>query len=204
MTDKAQDTEQKIKEAARVIFLEKGFSATKTRDIAEAAGINLALLNYYFRSKKKLFEIIMLESLQLFFSGLVRILNAEETTFTEKVSLFAEHYIDFLLDNPNVALFIINSARENPAEFLTKMGMLEVAGKSVFIRQISEAVAKGEIKDVKPLHIMANMMSLVVFPFVAQPMISSVWGLEKEAFDMIMQERKRLIPMWIESMLMKK
>ena len=60
-------TEEKFKEAARVVFTRKGYAATKTRDIAEEAGLNLALLNYYFRSKEKLFEIIMLEKItQLF------------------------------------------------------------------------------------------------------------------------------------------
>jgi len=59
-------TETKIKEAARVVFYKKGFSATRTRDIAEEAGINLALLNYYFRSKEKLFEIIMFETFSAF------------------------------------------------------------------------------------------------------------------------------------------
>ncbi len=68
-TEKAVDssTEEKIKEAARVVFMKKGFAATRTRDIAEEAGINLALLNYYFRSKEKLFELVMFEKFQKFF-----------------------------------------------------------------------------------------------------------------------------------------
>ena len=71
---KEKDTEQKIKEAAKKVFQQKGFAGTRTRDIAEEAGINLALLNYYFRSKKKLYEIIMLESLREFFAGVLLIL----------------------------------------------------------------------------------------------------------------------------------
>jgi len=49
-------TEAKIKAAARVVFHKNGFAATRTRDIAEEAGINLALLNYYFRSKQNHYE----------------------------------------------------------------------------------------------------------------------------------------------------
>ena len=64
-------TEEKIKEAARTVFHKKGFAATRTRDIAEEADINLALLNYYFRSKAKLFEIIMVETLQMFINGML-------------------------------------------------------------------------------------------------------------------------------------
>ena len=68
-------TEEKIKEAAKKVFLKKGYAATRTRDIAEEAGINLALLNYYFRSKEKLFDLIMLEKLEKFFGVIAPVLN---------------------------------------------------------------------------------------------------------------------------------
>src|ERR1700748_2737311 len=63
-------TEEKIKAAAKKLFTQKGFAATRTRDIAEEAGINLALLNYYFRSKEKLFELIMMENFRQFLQGI--------------------------------------------------------------------------------------------------------------------------------------
>src|SRR5947207_6934659 len=78
-------TQEKIKEAARKIFMQKGYAATRTRDIAEEAGINLALLNYYFRSKEKLFDIIMLEKLFHFIEGIKDILNDKQTTLEEKI-----------------------------------------------------------------------------------------------------------------------
>ena len=59
--EKNPSTEEKIKEAARRVFTKKGYAATRTRDIAEESGYNLALINYYFRSKEKLFDIVMLE-----------------------------------------------------------------------------------------------------------------------------------------------
>ena len=77
---KYSDTEIKIKDAAKFLFLKKGFSATTTREIAKESNINLALLNYYFTSKRKLFEIIMLETLHDFFSKMVEVYNDEKTT----------------------------------------------------------------------------------------------------------------------------
>ena len=65
MTEKEISTEEKILEAASKVFTEKGFAGTRTRDIAEHAGINLALLNYYFRSKEKLFEQVMKAKCQI-------------------------------------------------------------------------------------------------------------------------------------------
>ena len=72
---KDNNTEARIKEAARIVFLNKGFAATRTRDIAEEAGINLALLNYYFRSKQKLFNLIMLDALKIFLSSIYDVIN---------------------------------------------------------------------------------------------------------------------------------
>jgi len=74
-------TEEKIKDAARMVFTEKGYAATRTRDIAEKAGINLALLNYYFRSKEKLFDMIMLEKLMHLMKGIVQVANDPEHGF---------------------------------------------------------------------------------------------------------------------------
>ena len=195
------DTEFKIKEAARIVFQEKGFDATKTRDIAEAADINLALLNYYFRSKKKLFDLIMTETLQSFFSGVISVFNDEQTTLKEKVSIFVNHYIDLLTKNPNIAPFILNTIRNNPEEYITKIGMFENAERSVFLRQFQEGVLKGEIPPINPIHFMVNLVGLVVFPFIAQPMISAGVGIPKDNYFEILQERRRLIPLWIASML---
>ncbi len=201
MPKKELDTEQKIKEAARKIFQQKGFAGTKTRDIAEASGINLALMNYYFRSKKKLFDEIMIETLQSFFSGVIEVLNNEETTIKEKINKFVEHYIDMLSENPNVANFILESVRESPEEYVSKIGLLEGVKGSVFIKQFQEAMMKGEIPPINPIHLMMNLMGLVVFPFIAQPMVTTVLGIPNDKFLDIIQERKRLIPLWVESML---
>lgn len=199
MTDR--DTEQHIKETARRLFQDKGFAATKTRDIAESANINLALLNYYFRSKKKLYDLIMIETIQDFFSGLMVILNNEETELKQKIVLFVESYIDMLSGNPALISFILNEVRNNPLEFRDKLGILDKAKHSVFINQFWEAVQRGAIPPINPLHFLMNLSGLVVFPFISLPMISAISGLEKETLVNIIQERKRLIPLWLDSML---
>ena len=100
-------TEEKIKEAARKVFTQKGYAATRTRDIAEEAGINLALLNYYFRSKEKLFEIVILEKMQILLGKLGPALMDERTSLEQKVEQIAEHYIDALIANPDIPLFVL-------------------------------------------------------------------------------------------------
>src|ERR1700741_422233 len=102
--EKNASTEEQIKEAARRVFTRKGYAATRTRDIAEESGFNLALINYYFRSKEKLFDIIIVEQLQLFVQSLVGIVNDPATTLFEKLHLLVSHYIDMLVQNPGIPI----------------------------------------------------------------------------------------------------
>ena len=114
-------TEEKIKEAARVIFMRKGYSATRTRDIAEEAGINLALLNYYFRSKEKLFELVMMEKLQKFFGVIMPVAMDPQTSLKKKLDLLVNSYITMLIDNPDLPIFVLSEIRNNPERFASNI-----------------------------------------------------------------------------------
>src|SRR5580698_3307924 len=110
---KEQSTEEKIKAAARKIFTKKGYAATRTRDIAEQAGLNLALLNYYFRSKEKLFEIVMIEKVQQLLAFMSPVLNNPDTSLHEKIDLITPSYIDMLLKNPDLPMFVLSEIKSN-------------------------------------------------------------------------------------------
>src|ERR1700733_4171728 len=94
-------TEEKIKDAARKIFTKKGFLATTIRDIATEADINIASINYYFRSKEKLFEFIMDETIGRLFNKIEPVLNNENMTIDEKIEICVGYYIDNILENPD-------------------------------------------------------------------------------------------------------
>lgn len=201
MTDENQGTEQRIKDAARELFQKKGFAATKTREIAEASGTNLALVNYYFRTKKQLFDAIMLETLNGLLSGVVTILNDDKTTFEEKISAFVNHYMDLFTTNQNLPAFIMNSVRENPKEYLTQFGIAEKVSNSTFVMQFQQKIQKGEIGQINPINFIINLIGLTVFPFITQPIVCVTAGIEKELYYQMIEERRRLIPLWIETML---
>lgn len=193
-------TEEKIKNAARTIFHKKGFAATRTRDIAEEAGINLALLNYYFRSKEKLFDMIMMESLQGFFQSMMMVFNNEESSLEEKVELFVGNYMDFLIKQPDIPLFVLSELRTNPGSLISKMDVKNFLMKSYFIKQLQEQVKKGKLAPVHPMHFLMNMVGLVVFPFIGSPILKNLGGLKNEEFEELMMQRKKLIPQWIKLM----
>ncbi len=190
-------TEEKIKQAARKVFIRKGFAATRTRDIAEEAGLNLALLNYYFRSKEKLFDLIMLENMQQFMLGMKDIFNNESSTLNVKVIDFVANYINLLKSQPDLPLFILHELKANPQKFVENVGVKKVLFESHFFKQINEAT-KGKIDS---FQLVINMMALTVFPFIACPLLKSIGNLKQNQFDELMEERKVMIPRWINSML---
>jgi AcrR family transcriptional regulator len=195
------NTEARIRAAARVVFHKKGYAAARTRDIAEESGINLALLNYYFRSKEKLFNLIMLETITGFMQNISSVFNDESTTLEEKVALMAEKYIDLFTIEPEIPLFLMNEIRSHGAEIFEKLPLAHTILQSPFIKQYEAAAKKGQLITQNPLHFIMNVMGMIVFPFVGSPMIKKVGRLNDAQFNKLMQERKKMIPVWVKAML---
>lgn len=196
-------TEEKIKNAARKVFYSKGYAATRTRDIAEEAGLNLALLNYYFRSKENLFEIIMLETVQNFFKSILEIFEDEESSFEEKVEVLAERYINFLSSNPELPIFMLSELQRYPNKIMEKIGLRNSILKSHFFKQLQQGIHENRYVAIDPLHFMMNLMALILFPFLASPIIKGLGKVNDKDFKSIMQERKIFIPLWLNSILKK-
>lgn len=194
-------TEEKIKAAARSVFHKKGFAATRTRDIAEEAGINLALLNYYFRSKEKLFEMIMFETIFGFMQHMAMVLNDERSTLEKKVELISANYIDLITKEPDLPIFMLSEIRNRPDNLLAKLPIKQLIMNSAFFKQHQQAVAAGKISEPSPLHFLMNLLGLVVFPFIGKPLLQGIGGLNDTQFNKLMQDRKKRIPMWIKAMM---
>lgn len=198
-----EGTEERILAAARKVFLRKGYAASRTRDIAEEAGINLALLNYYFRSKEKLFDIVMLEYMKHFMGGLVMVINDPSTDFDKKIELITEQYINNLTAVPEIPLFVLSELRNHPDKLIKDLHPDQIFTRSVLVDQYSELVKKKKVHKIHPVHLLSNIISLCVFPFVTSPLLKSAGNVSQKEFMELMQERKALIPVWIKSMLYK-
>lgn len=187
-------TEEKIKEAARTVFTKKGYAATRTRDIADEAGINLALLNYYFRSKEKLFELVMTEKIANFFGAIGPVLEDSSLELEKKVTAISERYIDLLLENQDLPIFILSEIRTNPAQFVNKLPSRLF--ESNFVKQLKE-----RRPDLHPAQFLMNVLALTVFPFVMKPILEQGGVLTEKSFVREMGLRKALIPKWFKAML---
>jgi AcrR family transcriptional regulator len=198
-------TEEKIKAAAKKLFTQKGYAATRTRDIAEEAGINLALLNYYFRSKKKLFELVMKGNVELFLGAIIENINNNPRSFEDQLDFIVSHYIDLLLENPDLPFFVLNLMQSGKLTFEDKDDPLLrniVQMRSSFLKDIQDAMKKGKVKNIHPLHVIANMIGLIILPFIARSLLMASSGnISRNEFERLMTERKKLIPEWIKAML---
>jgi AcrR family transcriptional regulator len=193
---KDTSTEEKIKEAARKVFMQKGFAATRTRDIAEESGINLALLNYYFRSKEKLFHQVMSEKIQQFFGVLFPIINDSSTRLETKINLIVSNYIDMLTENPDLPLFVLSEMKDQPGQINKTLPIEKITKNVSLVQQLQE-----RRPDISPVHFLMNILGMTVFPFIARPAFGVIGILNKDDFETIIEERRRLIPLWIRAAL---
>lgn len=189
-------TEEKIKAAAEKVFTRKGFAATRTRDIAEEAGINLALLNYYFRSKEKLFELVMLERLQKMFGGLLIAMNDDSTTLEKKVLVIVDHYISLLVENPDLPMFVLSEIRNNPERLSQHLQLSRLVKESHFVKQL---VARRP--DVNPVQFFASLLGMLVFPFLGRPILQHSGVVNNKQFQQMIEERRTLIPKWFSAII---
>jgi len=193
-------TEEKIKEAARNIFTKKGFLATTIRDIATEADINIASINYYFRSKEKLFEFIMDETIGRLFNKIEPVLNNEDMAIDEKIELCVGYYIDNVLENPDFVFFTVSEVMSGS---LTNLGMvtrMKSLEKSHFARQLKDLHADGKI-SFHPVNLLWNVTGMIFFPFLTRPRMLESGYFTSDEFVALMQERKKLIPVWMRQII---
>ena len=190
-------TEEKIMAAAKKVFLTKGMVGARMQDIADEAGINKALLHYYFRDKDKLFEVVFLQEAQKFFPKINMIFQSDLPLF-EKIEKFVNEYIDEMLENPYLPWFVMNEINRNPDKFLYKVwGKDNLPKPGKFLEQIEKEIKKGKIRRINPLHLLMNLLSMTIFPFCAKPMIIRNHRLSEKQFSEIMEQRRKEIPKFI-------
>jgi TetR/AcrR family transcriptional regulator len=194
--NKDLSTEQAILEAAKNIFIRKGMEGARMQEIADKAGINKALLHYYFRSKDKLFEAIFIEAILKLVPNIMEMLKSDLPLF-KKIELFTGNYIDAFTENPFVPGFIIHELSRDPSKIVN---MVKNAGinPQPFFDQVKRETESGNIIPVNPYHLIVNMLSMCIFPFVATPILMNVlFDKNVESYKQFIAQRKKEVPEFI-------
>ncbi len=195
-----KNPEEKIIAAAKDLFKIKGFEGTKTREIADKAGVNLAMLNYYFRSKVKLFELIMFGTMSSFINDMFVTFQDDKTSLEDKLKIFVSNYIELLKREPELPIFLLNEMHRNPDKILKRISAEKKIINTHLYQQISDATKPDSVKITEKQFII-NMISMTIFPFIGKPLIKAISETQEEEFNNILEKRKKLIPEWLMSFL---
>ncbi|HPF97940.1 MAG: TetR/AcrR family transcriptional regulator [Flavobacteriaceae bacterium] len=191
-----QTIEAKILNAAENVFQRKGMDGARMQEIANEAGINKALLHYYFRSKQLLFEAVFKKAFSLLAPQLNKILN-DDSSVEDKIKNFSFNYISFISEHPYLPNFIISELNRNPNFFLTIKEPHGFPRLDKFKKQVETDVEKGILKPIKAEQLFMNIIALNVFPFIGKPLIKSITNVDEETFNALLEERKTQVATFI-------
>ena len=203
-----KDTEQRILEAARTVFLRDGTAGARMQEIAREAGVNQALLHYYFRSKERLSAAVFQQVASRIFPALVQTLGAN-SSLDEKIDALIGVYLDNLSANPFVPGYLISELHHHPQRVQQLLSIaIGAEPQTVMLpllknleKQIDEQVRAGAMRRIQPQHLVINIVSLCIFPFAARPMLSIAFGLDDAAFARFISQRRKELPDFVRNAL---
>ena len=185
-------TEEKIFNAARIVFQKKGFAGARMQEIADEAEINKAMLHYCFKNKQLLFEAVFMNAFGQLAPQINAIFNSDETVF-DKIRKFTHSYISFVIDNPYLPQFVIQEMNNNPEFVMSFLNHENRPNPKLLISQIEKEIAAGIIKPINPKQLLLDIFSMTVFPFAAQMMVKGIIQISDSEFNQLMEERKTSI-----------
>ncbi|MDR3226935.1 MAG: TetR/AcrR family transcriptional regulator [Prevotellaceae bacterium] len=198
-----QNTEQLILQAAETVFFDKGYSGAKTTEIAKIAGVNHALLHYYFRTKENLFTKIF-ENKADFLLKTFKYSFETDLPFFEKIKIAIETHFDFIGTNPKMPMFILREVVSNKEkrDFIIEKIFPRAYGVLADMEKIiAEEIAKGNISPIKPIDLMINIASLNVLSYIAAQVY---FGFDSENNDelneFLLQRKKNNVDVILKSL----
>lgn len=195
------DTQRRILEAAHEVFVRRGTAGARMQEIADEAGVNKALLHYYFRSKSGLADAVFQRVARGIFARVAEVAGSERA-LEEKVRHIVGIYLQQLSATPYAPAYVINELNQHPERALQFVELArQLSGgltPAMFIdrlqAQIDQQVRTGAIRPVSASQFLTNLVSLCVFPFAARPLLCAVLGLDERGFQDFVEERKTALP----------
>lgn len=186
-------TKEKIFNVAKNLFFKQGIDRTSVKEIAKKADINIAALNYHYKSKENLVDIIFERIIGDFTPSLSSILNAEDS-LDNKIKKYISTLNDLLIKyNPHLPFFIMQMMQRNPKKIMQLKFVRQLYNPEIFFNQIKREIEKGIIKPVNPLDFFMTLLSLVGFPFSMQYVLQGEYQWGKKDFIKFIKDREPMI-----------
>ena len=202
------ETKQRILDPARAVFLRRGTAGARMQEIAREAGVNQALLHYYFRSKEGLSSAVFKQIAARIFPALVKTLGAD-ISLDEKIDGLVALYLENLSRNPFLPGYLLSELHHHPERIPELLASAIGAEPGRVLpplfeqlgRQINLRVEAGTMRPIAPEQFAINLISLCIFPFAARPMLSVVFGMDDDAFTRFIEQRKTELPAFFRNAL---
>jgi len=203
-----EETERRILDAAHAVFVRAGTAGARTLEIAKAAGVNPALLHYYFRTKERLAEAVFRRAAGQLLPAVIRIL-ASDATLEDKVEQVVEVELQFLSKAPYLPAYILSELAHHPDRapqlIAAVTGEAPVAlgaqVRSVLAKQIDARVRERTMHPISPDQFAVNLLALCVFPFAARPLFMAMFGIDQKGFEQFIdRRRKELAPFFLRAL----
>ena len=185
-------TEKLIKEKAKILFFQKGFLNATTQEIADEAGVNRALIHYYFRSRELMLEALLDETLQEK-RDRVRSVLTSDLPFREKIANYIDTIVDYGLKYPYLDNFIISETARRPEKVKLFCAKDRFKSSDLIREALEHEIKKGKIAPISAEHFMVNLISLCNYPLLAKSVIQTIHGLTDTAYRKFLLERKDII-----------
>ena len=196
MINQEDNTEKKVLIAAREVFHKRGYTGARMEEIAKTAGVNKALLNYYYRSKEKLFKQVFQEAVHEFIKDVVKLLMGD-LPLDMKIYRIVDLYTHMLLKNPYLPIFVLSEIREQPERLADVFLIKGDLPFETLENQLNQAHEDGHIKRTSVYTFLMNLMSLTVFPFISSPLMRNIFKMDESDFKRVILERKKALPRMI-------
>jgi TetR/AcrR family transcriptional regulator len=182
-------TEERILEAARAVFLRRGMAGARMQEIADEARVNKALLHYYFRSKEKLALAVFRGAAAQIIPRISAILGSPDP-LEEKVRAVIAVELEFLERHPYFPGYVVSEIHYHPDLVRQMFAERGAPPLEVLREQLRERIEAGTMRPIGVEQFMVNLMSLLLFPFVARPVFAYLLNLEGDRFGEFIEERK--------------
>lgn len=187
------DKKSAIVSSARKLFMQNGYRCTSMREIAKDANVNLALVNYYFKSKEILFDIIFNEAFKNMTNQLDMKLFSGNSV-KENIKSFIDSYTEGLIENPEIPGFIFQEMYKNPDVIVSRVKNSEIVQRFIkaFFYSLNKDMKEGRVRKIEnPFGLLLNIISMCAFPFIGKPIVEKVIVSDEDEFKKIMRERKK-------------
>lgn len=199
---KTENLELKIINAARELFIERGFVETNMCDIAARVGIKRPVLHYYFRTKDRMFHAVFGSIIESLVPKVQDIIKRSDLSVTERIGLVVDAYYDVFKQNPTLPLFVVREMNRDFGYLAVKLHDMGVDKYFMSVKEsLQSEMERGVIKAMPMRYLLLTFYGLLTMPFLTRNLCLGVLIDEGETYEELLAKWKPFIVLQVKHLL---